>query len=191
MTDLFEQRGFETSYYEPGEDSYLLATVCCDAISSDARVLDVGTGSGFVADRIRERTGATVVGIDVNPHACRKAHDRGVPVVQGDVVHPFRENVFDIVVCNPPYLPTDPSEHRGDWLEVALSGGASGREFVAALLEDVGRVLVPDGDLYLLVSSLMDVDAVAALAIETGFTAEEIERDDSYPDEALFVYRLS
>lgn len=187
---LAKRRGLDGHVYEPAEDSGLLATATGAELVGDERVIDVGTGSGFVGIQLRETAGVSVVGVDVNPHACRRAANNGLPVVRGDLVTAFDRNVADVIVCNPPYLPTDATNERDDWLATAVAGGPSGREIFDRLLADVDRVLTPEGRLYVLVSSLMDLDAVANTAGEQGFRAEEIARDASFPFEVLAVYRF-
>ena len=189
MTDLAERRGLDLDVYEPAEDSALLAGVALVHVDADDRVLDVGTGSGYVARRIADATGAPVVGVDVNPHACRRARAGGVEAVRGDLTRPFRDRAFDVVTFNPPYLPTDPDAEWDDWLETALSGGQSGREVIERFLDDVGRVLAPDGSAFLLVSTYADVDAVVEYAGRRGFSAAALE-DATYPGETLTILRL-
>ncbi|USZ76356.1 class I SAM-dependent methyltransferase [Halorussus vallis] len=210
MTDLAERRGVETEVYQPAEDSHLLAEAAAadlrggaeDGPSNDARatvagdgragrplVLEVGTGSGYVAAYVAEKTGARVVGSDLNPHACAQARERGVEVVRADLLSAFADGAFDAVLFNPPYLPTDPEAEQDDWMEVALSGGESGREVVEPFLAAVGRVLAPDGAVYLLVSSLAGVEEVVELAADAGFSAVAL-RDESFPFETLSVLKL-
>jgi len=194
MTDddrprLADLRGVE-SVYGPAEDSRLLADSAVEHIEPDAAVLDVGTGSGYVARRIREETGAAVVGSDRNPAACREAREAGVPVVRADLLGPFRTDAFDAVVCNPPYLPTPPEAEWDDWMERALSGGPDGRRVVDRFLADAGRVLAPDGEALLLVSTLTDLDAVRETAGDTGFDVGTVA-EESHPFERLVVLRLS
>lgn len=189
MGDLADRRGIETDVYQPAEDSYLLATTLTDEVDVSTRVLEVGTGSGFVAEYLRENTGGTVVAADLNPHACRQARERGVEVVRADLVEPFRDHVFDAVAFNPPYLPRDPEAEREDWMEVALTGGESGREVIEAFLADVGRVLAPEGSVYLLVSTMTGVDEVVEYASTYGFSAAAL-KDESFPFETLTVLRL-
>ena len=55
--------------YEPAEDSRLLAETVEDRVDADELVLEVGVGSGYVAARIGSRTGARVIGTDLNPAA--------------------------------------------------------------------------------------------------------------------------
>jgi len=186
----------ETDVYQPAEDSRLLASVAVERVDASDRVLDVGTGSGYVAARIAAETGAAVHASDVNPHACRRARtnarDEGVElsVVRGDLTRPFRAAAFDWVVFNPPYLPADPDAERDDWMERALSGGESGRAVIEPFLDDVARVLAPDGEILLLVSTLTDIDEVAAYAADRGLAART-EREESYPFERLAVLSIT
>jgi release factor glutamine methyltransferase len=189
VTDLAERRGVETTVYQPAEDSALLAAVAEDSVASGERVLEVGTGSGWVAERVASETGANVVASDLNPHATRQARDRGVEAVRADLVSGFRGGSFDVVLFNPPYLPEDAAAAREDWMETALSGGEDGRAVVEQFVDAVGRVLAPEGYVLLLVSSLTDVEAVASYAGERGFSTVAM-REESYTFETLSVLKL-
>ena len=189
---LEDRRDVETDVYQPAEDSHLLADAACDGLA-DAdegdRVLEVGTGSGYVAGRIDDETPARVIAADLNPHAVRQARESGLEAVRADLVAPFADGALDAVVFNPPYLPTDPDNEWDDWMERALSGGEDGRAVIDPFLADVGRVLAPDGSVYLLVSSLTGVDEVVEEAGEHGFSAAAVA-DDSFPFETLTVLEL-
>lgn len=189
MTDLAERRGVETDVYQPAEDSHLLATVAAEQVGEGDLVLEVGTGSGYIAEHVAEETGARVVASDLNPHACRAARDRGVEALRADLVSSIRDDACDVVLFNPPYLPTEEAEEWDDWMEVALSGGETGREVIDPFLDAVGRVLAPDGYVLLLVSSLTGVEEVVETAAESDFSAVALH-DESYPFESLTVLKL-
>jgi release factor glutamine methyltransferase len=196
--DLAARRGIEQKVYQPAEDSGLLATAIEER--GRGRLLEVGTGSGWVAAQaVQEADAVTdVVASDRSPHACRSAHQRardgGLPpsfaVVCGDLVAPFANDIFDTVAFNPPYLPTDPDNEWDDWMERALSGGESGRDLIEPFLETVGRVLAPGGVVLLLVSSLAGYDAVIEYAAGCGFDAAVVV-EESYPFETLSVVALT
>ncbi len=186
--DLGDRRGLETDVYQPAEDSALLATAVCDRLD-DGLVLEVGTGSGYVATRIADETDARVIASDLNPHAVRQARGEGVEAVQADLVSPFAADTFDAVAFNPPYLPTEPEHEWDDWMERALSGGEDGRAVIDPFLATVDRVLAPGGVVYLLVSSLTGVDAVVERAGDEGFSAVAVA-DESFPFETLTVLEL-
>lgn len=191
VSALAQRRGEHYEVYEPAEDSAILAgEVVADlADATPELVLDVGTGSGYVGARLAADTGARVVGVDVNPAAGRRAREAGLEAVLGDLTTPFRADVFDAVVFNPPYLPAMAAAEWDDWFEVAVTGGETGRELVERFLDGVGRVLVPDGTVYLLVSSLTGVDAVAEYASNRGFSAVA-SADTTFPGETLTVLKL-
>ncbi|AUV82344.1 methyltransferase [Salinigranum rubrum] len=197
--DLAARRGVETTVYQPAEDSALLARAAVDGVSDADRVLEVGTGSGWVAGEVARETRADVVASDLNPHACRQAREHartladesgvGFEVVTADLVSAFADGAFDVVLFNPPYLPTDPDNDWGDWMERALSGGESGRDVIEPFLDAVGRALAPGGRVLLLVSSLTGYETVLDYARERGFGAEKAV-EESYPFETLTVVRL-
>jgi release factor glutamine methyltransferase len=192
MTDdipqLAEQRDIET-VYQPAEDSKLLADTVVDAIDAGQHVLDVGTGSGYVGTRLQRETDAEAVGVDLNPEACQQAFEAGLPVVRGDMFGPFRDDSFDVVVCNPPYLPTPPEQEWDDWMERALSGGEDGRAMVDPFLDGVGRVLRAGGAAYILISTLTGPEEVRAYARERGLDSE-IVAEESHPFEKLLVVQF-
>jgi len=185
--DLADRRGLDVTVYQPAEDSGLLAEAAVE--TARGRVLEVGTGSGWVAAQVAAERGLDVVGSDLNPHAAREARDRGVEGVVADLCSPFRADAFDTVCFNPPYLPTDPDNEWDDWMEHALSGGESGRELIEPFLADVGRVLAPGGVALLLVSSLTGYDEVLSLVEDAGFAHEAVV-EESFPFETLTVLRL-
>ena len=198
---LATRRGLEPHVYQPAEDSALLARAVIESLTaavpstpgstleSTPRVLEVGTGSGWVAQRVAAETDADVVASDLNPHACRQARERDLRVVRANLLAPFGTDTFDVVLFNPPYLPTDPDNEWDDWMEHALSGGPDGRRLIAPFLDQVGRVLAPGGVAFLLVSSLTDYDAVVGLADEAGFATEAVAQE-SYPFEVLSILQL-
>ena len=186
---LEERRSDEPDVYQPAEDSRLLAEAACERLDGRDLVLEVGTGSGYVAGRIADETEARVIASDLNPHAVCQARGEGVETVRADLVSPFRAETFDAVVFNPPYLPTDPENEWDDWMERALSGGEDGRAVIDPFLSSVGRVLAPDGVVYLLVSSLTGVDDVVERAGAEGFSAVAVA-DESFPFETLTVLEL-
>ena len=185
--DLADQRD-TPMVYEPAEDSDLLARTARSHATPGERALDVGTGSGYVAETLAE-AGVDVVASDLNPEACREAAERGVPVVRADLLDPFRDEAFDLVTFNPPYLPTDPDEEWDDWMEHALSGGEDGRRLVDPFLDEVERMLAPGGRVFLLISSLTGIGDVQRYGYDRGL-ASEIVADEAHPYERLVVLRF-
>jgi release factor glutamine methyltransferase len=183
----------EAQVYQPAEDSHLLAETAAEELAgtlpADAWVVDIGTGSGYVAAKVAEATDREVLGVDISPLAVREAREHGVPVARSNLLDALR-GPFDAVTFNPPYLPTDPDAEWDDWMEYALSGGPDGRRAVDPFLDDLPRVLAPEGRAFLLVSSLTDVDAVTERARANGLATRELV-GESFPFERLVVLELT
>ncbi|OPY39245.1 MAG: N5-glutamine S-adenosyl-L-methionine-dependent methyltransferase [Methanoregula sp. PtaU1.Bin051] len=173
--------------YTPADDTFLLL----DAARQEARprdsVLEIGTGSGYIAGELRKAV-RRVVATEINPHAAASAREQGIDVIRTDLFAGVR-GTFDLIIFNPPYLPTAPEERIGDWLEYALDGGISGREVIARFLSGAGRVLAPGGRILLLISSLTGLPNVTGIAFEEKYYAEVV-RDQVVEGERLYVIRL-
>ena len=160
--------------YPVREDTQLLLGAALDEAGPSDRVLELGTGSGHVARHLAGKV-AFVVATDVNPHACRLASSPGVGIVRADLTAGIRGQ-FDLVLFNPPYLPTRPVERMEDWLEKALDGGLTGREVIARCIPGLGRVLAPNGRILVLVSGLTGIGEVIDLFRDAGFPAAIFRR---------------
>jgi SAM-dependent methyltransferase len=75
-----------------------------DRVRPGERVLDVGSGKGELAHDLVTRAGATVVGIDNNPHhvafARSRFADERLELVEGDVLDGLPPGHFDVVVMS-------------------------------------------------------------------------------------------
>lgn len=142
-------------------------------------IADVATGSGCIAVTLAaELPGARVTATDVSEAALSVARvnatrhevaDR-VELVLGSWCAPLAGRAFDIVVANPPYIPTaeladlarDVRDHEPP---LALDGGTDGLDAYRELLPSIATVLADGG------WSALEIDTraaapVAALAIE-------------------------
>jgi release factor glutamine methyltransferase len=172
--------------YPVREDTLLLLQAALTEADPSDRVLELGTGSGYVTRHLVGKV-ALLVATDVNPHACRAAAAPGLGVARADLTAGIRGQ-FDLVLFNAPYLPTVAEERLDDWLEKALDGGETGREVIARLLPDLPRVLAAGGRLLLVISELTGVKEVLALLRDAGFRAE-IAREERAEGERLVVVR--
>jgi len=84
-----------------------------------------GCGSGIISAVIKNNTQAKITGIDINPHAAKCTKENGVDAIRGDLLSCIRGK-FDMIIFNPPYLPTKNDERTGDWINVALDAEMMG-----------------------------------------------------------------
>ena len=153
----------DENVYKPAEDSFLFADNL--EVEADARVLDLGTGCGIIGILAAEKAGVVVMA-DVNPYAVRCAKEnaklnnvRGkMAFVQGDLFTWLSEKTkFDAIFFNAPYIPVDKGE-VDSWIGLAWAGGVSGRQVIDCFISEVPRYLKQLGRVFLMQSTLADVD---------------------------------
>lgn len=120
------------------------------------RVLDMCTGSGALAVSIaRYRPDAIVTGADISPGALNVSQKNArmncarVRFVEGDLFSAVKNEVFDVIVSNPPYLTGEDMRALQDEVKrepvLALYGGEDGLSFYRRLQEGVKKHLAPGG----------------------------------------------
>ena len=174
--------------YTPAEDTHLLLSAAQCEVSLNDRVLEVGTGSGIIATTLA-KTAASVIATDINPFAVIHSHAHGTDVIRTDLFAGLK-GLFDLVVFNPPYLPTQPDERIDDWLEYALDGGESGRVVIGRFAGEVSRVLAPGGRILVLISSLTGLSEVSELFQKKGYLVTVI-KEQVVEAETLYVLRMT
>jgi release factor glutamine methyltransferase len=174
--------------YCPAEDTELLQKAALSEVTPSDRVIEIGSGSGLIAGALGE-IASLIIATDINPHAAATTRAQGIDVVRTDLCAAL-SGPFDLIVFNPPYLPTQPEERVDDWLEYALDGGASGRDAIERFAVDAGRVLAPAGRILLLISSLTGLFEVSALFQLQGYSVEVVQ-ERRVEDETLYVLKIS
>ncbi|MFI1722114.1 HemK2/MTQ2 family protein methyltransferase [Streptomyces sp. NPDC020489] len=168
--------------YAPQWDTGLLMQALGREDIDDAtEVLDLGTGSGAVAVHAA-RLGARVTAVDVSRLAVVTARvnallaGRRVRVLRGDLTTAVAGRSYDLVVSNPPYVPSpvDRLPRRG--AARAWDAGADGRVFVDRICAAAPTMLRPGGVLLIVHSGLCGTDETLRRLTERGLSASVAER---------------
>ncbi len=148
----------------PRPETETLVEAALDLLPADseARVLEIGTGSGAVALALAsERPGIRITATDLSPAALELAGRNAdglhmaerIHRVQGHLFDPVDGESFDLVVSNPPYVAeSQRAELPPELLHEppgALFGGPDGTEVLREIVGGVRRVLAPGGALAL------------------------------------------
>jgi SAM-dependent methyltransferase len=111
----------ETYDEDLGQSSWITLTEAREwfrllRLDASSRVLEIGCGSGGITRRLVVETGASAVGVDINPH--------GIEVVDAGARLPFDVASFDAIFCNDAinHLPGR-AEMFVDWHRVLKPGG--------------------------------------------------------------------
>ncbi len=144
------------------------------------RIVDVGTGSGGIAVAIAHTLQSDrITGIDLSEAALAVARDNAaqngvhVRLLRGDLLFPVADESFDLIVSNPPYIPTADRESlsvevREHEPALALFAGVDGLDIYRRLVPEAFVQLNPDGYVALEIG-FGQANAVGALLREAGF----------------------
>lgn len=155
------------------------------------RAVDLGTGSGCIACALAaERPDLDVVAIDVSPAAAAVARENAsalglaarIRVVAADLLDGVRDLGADLIVSNPPYLPTGlvpelPPEVRTHEPVVALDGGADGLALIRRIAAIAHRALRASGVLVVETAGGAQATAAAALLRTADFAQVAVRAD--------------
>ncbi|ODV89967.1 hypothetical protein CANCADRAFT_18458, partial [Tortispora caseinolytica NRRL Y-17796] len=156
-----------TKVYEPSEDTY----VFLDLLENDMPylkdsfvtpvILEVGSGSGLISTFLKKNIlpASFVLATDISMDACkitqRIASQNSIQIdsINTSMAHGIRSGLVDLLLCNPPYVPTEklpepPAD--GNWIYFALDGGKNGMEFTNKLLNNLNTILSDKGIAYIL-----------------------------------------
>ena len=170
--------------YEPSDDTYLLI----DSLPKNfagMNVLEVGTGSGIIAEEMVKRGASWVLATDLDLEAALSAKSRGLEVIVSDLFSAFNHKaLFDIIIFNPPYLPSD------FWSDsMAWTGGSGGWELSYKFIMHAKDHLAPKGKIFIVLSSLT-CDRVLRACADLGLSRYEVAFKEFF-FEKLCVYEIS
>ena len=170
ISKIIGKRGFwksefitSTDVLDPRPDSEtLIEAVLKYCPKKEYRILDIGTGSGcLLFSLLDEYPDAAGIGLDKSPKALAVAtknqQNRSAELIEKDFfMDEWYQDLgtFDIVISNPPYIPTEdiltlePDVREYDPM-LALDGGKDGLDAYRAISNSITNLLNDNGFLFL------------------------------------------
>ena len=186
----------------PRQDTEVLVETALAMMKPECRLLDMCTGSGCILLSLAKLgTVAEGVGVDISEGALKVAERNRenlglsqVRLVHSDLFESV-EGVFDMIVSNPPYIPTEDIEDlmrevRDHEPHLALDGSKDGLLFYRKLAEESGRYLVPGGSL-LFEIGYDQGEAVSQLLDQAGFKDIHVKKDLAGLDRVVYAVKAA
>ena len=164
------------------------------------RILDLGCGSGAIIDSLlAELPEARGMGVDISPGAAAVTRENAQSLGVGERLETVvsdlyekvpREEKFQVLVSNPPYIPE--GDLAGLQAEVhreprrALDGGRDGLDFYRRILRDLWSYLDQEGMAAFEIGQGQGED-VARLCREAGLDCVKVRKDYGDMDRMVFA----
>eukprot|EP00033_Pygsuia_biforma_P004424 GCRY01004848.1.p1 GENE.GCRY01004848.1~~GCRY01004848.1.p1 ORF type:complete len:219 (+),score=43.38 GCRY01004848.1:192-848(+) len=201
---LYRGTYFET-VYEPAEDTFLLLDTLWEdrfflKTLNPSVCVELGCGSGCVITYLcqilkHEAVRAHCVGVDINMLAAectRKTADNekvSIDAINSNLLSCFTKECVDVLVFNPPYVPSDSEEIEKDYFARAYAGGVDGREVIDKVLPMLGALLSPTGVGYMILMEENKPDEIQQYFQNLGINAKIIASRGN-PLERLHVMKI-
>ncbi len=174
--------------YPPSEDSLLTLGALQYAYGD---VLDLCAGSGIIGLNAAVHAD-TVTLVDISEDAVRTIKSnakanliKNVKVVRSNLFSGLEGKRFDIIYCNPPYLPG--KIDKKDWLDVATLGGKAGYELTIRIVKELPKHLKKNGKAFLVLSTAYDVDKVYKLIDSLKLRFKKIKSVKFFFEELILI----
>jgi release factor glutamine methyltransferase len=194
--------------YEPSDDTYLLI----DGIQLDVEenelmaksarnIMELGSGSGvpitFCSTLMKS---AHAIATDINPKALsltrKTAKANGLQLletVQSDLASPLLgrcQGLMDVIIFNPPYVPTPDSEVSGNGIEASWAGGEKGRRVTDRAIPQIAQLLSKSGVCYMITVDDNEPEDLARIFANLGLTMAPLVRRRAF-NEYLTVQKIT
>ena len=143
------------------ETETLVDEVIKIAKENPLKIVDVGTGSGAIAIALAVNLPlAKIIATDISIDALHVAESNTkmndvfsrINLKQGNLLDVLDEKV-DVIVSNPPYIPSDQIEHLQPEVKkephIALDGGSDGLEYIRKLIGNCSEKLNNNGHIFI------------------------------------------
>ncbi len=184
----------------PRQDTETLVEYALQWLRPGDRVLDLCTGSGCIGISLMKLGGARVWCADISEKALAVARSNGqrlgcdgISWIRSDLLEQIEEKAFDMIVSNPPYIPSEVidglmPEVRDHEPRLALDGDADGLSFYRRLASDCKTFLKPGGLLCMEIGCDQG-RAVAELLTAAGWEQIFVLKDDAGRDRVVSAVR--
>lgn len=163
--------------YRPQADTRLLAQALArEELGPSTELLEIGTGTGALALSAAAR-GARVTAVDVSWRAVTTARlnalHRRLPlrVLHGDFAARTQGRRFDMLLTNPPYVPSPDPGLPTHGPQRAWDAGTDGRRVIDRICADAPALLRPGGVLLMVHSGMCGADETVDRLEHEGLTA--------------------
>lgn len=182
----------------PRQDTEILVEEVMLDLHDGMRILDMCTGSGCILlSLLNYSNDCTGVGVDLSQEALAVAKENAARLKKSEAAEfvcsdlfAQVEGMFDLIVSNPPYIPTEVIETLMPEVKeheprMALDGCADGLYFYRKIIREAQKHLLRGGRLYFEIGC-EQAEAVKTLMEEAGYREITVKQDYAHLDRVVY-----
>lgn len=141
----------------------------------------MGSGSGILAETCSEFISKkNIICVDIQYDCVKSLREKGFPSIKSNLFREVpRDNSYDLILFNAPYLPEDEREDKQSRIET--TGGKRGDEISLRFLRSAKKFLKTNGKIFLLISSLTPMERIEK------FNPKIVLREKIFMEELLIL----
>ncbi|UCD00869.1 MAG: methyltransferase domain-containing protein [Promethearchaeota archaeon] len=200
--------------YHPSDDSYLIIDYLKNHVNEKYfddidikninKILDLGTGTGIIAiflhllQKVNLNFKAEIYGSDISKEAIECAKHNAKANNLGDKIKFFISNLFqsfpnslkhsfDIIIFNPPYLPSLGENKSKELIDLSWNGGKEGYEIIIQFLDTAKNFLNTNHNcyIYFISSSKTDLGKLNELLKQRGLNQQILKKKHLFFEDIL------
>ncbi|CRG97419.1 methyltransferase-like protein, putative [Plasmodium gallinaceum] len=206
---IYNNEEIKNNVYLPSSDTFTFIEALENEVKhipSDVNIaLEMGAGTGYLILSLyemllkRNKKLELLYCIDINEAACNCIKNlsninkvSNVEILNNNLFNNMRKcNQFDLVLFNPPYVPTEEDEMNKTDIVASYSGGKLGREIILKFLLNVYDYVSNKGVIYLLLEkNNIPHEIMNNVDIKKRFNYIELKKKKTL-NETIFIYKLS
>ena len=160
--------------YLPSDDSIFLSNVVKHYHGQLA--LEIGAGSGIILKELSKNF-RIVIGTDIDFESLKHSQSvlKNNRLICCDAASAIHDIKFDLIVTNPPYLPSNPNH-----VDKTVDGGPTGVEVSIHILTSVLDKLSENGKILIVVSNLSEKKKLENFIAENNLVIKQIANKDLF-----------
>jgi len=167
----------ERESYAPREDTFFLS----DYLKKEKgdKALDIGTGTGYLANVLNSKF-SFVVATDINFESLKNQTSKIKNCICCESAEAL-ECKFDLIVCNPPYLPSEKISDQ------TIDGGKEGVEIPFRIIKSAKKCLKKGGKFIFISSSLANYQKLIDQTKILGLSIKIVARKKLFFEELILL----
>eukprot|EP01138_Halocafeteria_seosinensis_P016396 gb/GECG01016727.1/.p1 GENE.gb/GECG01016727.1/~~gb/GECG01016727.1/.p1 ORF type:complete len:232 (+),score=28.37 gb/GECG01016727.1/:1-696(+) len=198
-------------FYEPSEDTYLFLDALLEEYVSlkalnPSICMEIGPGSGVISTYFSQLMAAgpspthtVVFAVELGVAACRETSAtcrlneiNNVEIVRDSLAESMQHRLkgkVDVILFNPPYVPTPSEEVASKSIEASWAGGVKGREVIDKFLRMMSTVLSKEGCAYMVAVAENDISDITSLMLTYRMSTQVVKHQRAM-NEALYILKF-